>query len=445
MVERRSSLKYAWVVRSFGAAAILAGIAYVPAARGQAADGQAKPTAESVLRKTADFFKKAKSVTVDVEREQKVANFTIKLPVSVAIERPNRFAIQSKSDGLAGIAMTLVSDGKKLSTAIGQLKRYTEADAPASIDDIQNDPIIKGMFMGMMITDLLSTDPYKILMDGVTSAKYSGSEQIDGVKVHHLSFTQDQFDWEIWVPALGDPLVKKVKVDLAKSLAKMGGPNGMKNMDMITTFKNWQIDRPIDAKTFAFKAPAGSQKVDSLFEGLGGGGAAKPETSPLVGKSAPKVNLKLLDGGDFQLEDHRDKQIVMMDFWATWCGPCVQELPILASVAKAYQDKGVVFRAVNLQEKPEAIRDFLKSKKLDITVALDSAGQIGSAYGAEAIPMLVLIDKKGIVQSVHVGYSPGIKATLQKELDALLAGKNLATEPASGRAKPKPAVEAKGL
>jgi thiol-disulfide isomerase/thioredoxin len=422
-----------------GAAASLAGLAGGPAARGQAPDAKSNPTAEAVLRKTADFFRKAKSVVVDVEREQKVAGFTIKMPVSVALERPNRFAIQSKSDGLASIGMTLVSDGKKMSTAIAQLKRYTEADAPASMDDLQNDPIVKGLFMGMMITELFSTDPYTVMMDGVKTAKYSGSEQIDGVKVHHLSLTRNAFDSEMWIPAEGDPLVKKVKVDLSKSLAKMGGPNGMKNLDMVTTFKNWQVNGPIDAQTFVFKAPEGLKKVDNLFEGLGGAAAAKPETSPLLGQAAPKVNLKLLDGGDFQLQDHRDKQIVMMDFWATWCGPCVQELPILAAVAKAYKDKGVVFRAVNLQEKPEEIREFLKSKKLEITVALDSAGETGGAYGAKAIPMLVLIDKKGVVQSVHVGYSPAIKTTLQKELDALLAGKDLAKEAAAGGATPKPA------
>ncbi len=325
----------------------------------------------------------------------------------------------------------MVSDGKTMSTAIGQLKRHTEADAPESTDELKSDPVVNGILMGMMLTDLLSSDPYAALMDGVKTAKYSGSEQIDGVKAHHLSFTQDQSDWEIWIAAEGDPLVKKVKVDLAKAMAKVPGQNGMKNLEMVTTFKNWQVDQPIAPATFVFKAPGGSQKVDSIFGALGGR-SAEPKRSPLVGKPAPKVKLKLLDGGDFQLEDHRDKEIVMMDFWATWCGPCVQELPILADVAKAYKDKGVVFRAINLQEQPEQIREFLKSKKIEITVALDSAGQTGSDYGAEAIPMLILIDKKGVVQSVHVGYNPSIKKTLQKELDALLSGKDLAAEAAGG-------------
>jgi thiol-disulfide isomerase/thioredoxin len=446
MVERRSFVTRAGVIARFGFIAIagIAGLAGGPiaSAGAQAPDGNSNPKAEAVLKKTADFYKNAKTLAVDVERAQKVGTFTMKTSFSVAFERPNHFAIKTKADSLAGITVTLVSDGKTLSTAISQLKKYTEAEAPESIDDLKADPVVNSVLVGMMITDLFSSDPYKALMEGVKTSQDSGSEVVDGVKAHHLSFIQDQFEWEIWIQAEGDPVVKKVKVDPSKAATRVPGQNAMTNRDMVTTFKNWKINEPIGHETFVFKAPEGSQKVDSLFGGPAGGAGAKPERSPLVGKAAPKVNLKLLDGGNFQLEDHRDKEVVMMDFWATWCGPCVQELPILADVAKAYKEKGVVFRAVNLQEKPDEIREFLKSKKLDMTVALDPAGESGTAYKAEAIPMLILIDKKGVVQSVHVGYNPAIKRTLQKELDALLAGKDLSSDDA-GAPKIKAAAPAK--
>ena len=63
--------------------------------------------------------------------------------------------------------------------------------------------------------------------------------------------------------------------------------------------------------------------------------------------------MKQLEEGEFKLKDHRGERVVMMDFWATWCGPCVMELPILTEVAESYKDKGVVFFGVNLQEKPK--------------------------------------------------------------------------------------------
>ncbi len=87
---------------------------------------------------------------------------------------------------------------------------------------------------------------------------------------------------------------------------------------------------------------------------------------------------------------------------------------------------------MNQLEPADEIRTFLDQKKLEVTVCLDSDGSVGQAYGANAIPMLVLIDKAGVVQRVHVGFSPNIEATLKTELDALLAGTDLASEAKQG-------------
>src|SRR5262249_8867641 len=162
----------------------------------------------------------------------------------------------------SGLGLSLVSDGKTLSTAIGQLKKHTEADAPESIDDLKADPVVTGifgsLFSGTLIPDLLVADPYDALMEGVTSAKYSGSEQVEGIKAPHLTFAQPKFQWEVWIAAEGDPVIKKVKYDLQRSMAKVPGQNQPATQDfgMIANFKNWKINQPIAADTFVFKAPA---------------------------------------------------------------------------------------------------------------------------------------------------------------------------------------------
>src|SRR5262245_10115539 len=69
--------------------------------------------------------------------------------------------------------------------------------------------------------------------------------------------------------------------------------------------------------------------------------------SPLVGKPAPAVKLPLLNGGEFRLGDHAGKNVVVLDFWATNCPPCIEELPLLAQLAADYQSKGVVVCAIN--------------------------------------------------------------------------------------------------
>jgi len=371
------------------------------------------------------LLKKARSVEVEVRRERTFGEITVRNTLDIKFQRPNRFALRTEG---AGLALTVVSDGKTVSTSVPQLQRYTEAEAPASLAGLTAAPLvkatlIKATLIGSLFPELLADDPYEQLMTGVKTSKYAGIETLNGSKAHLLKFTQDELDWEVWVAADGDPLIRRVRMDLTKSIMNRPGAEELKGQKLLLLqdFKEWRIDRKPDESAFAFTPPKGSSKVDDLFGGLGG---AEPR-SPLLGKPAPDLSLNRLEGEPFRLKDHRDTSLVVLDFWATWCGPCVQELPILAEVAKEYQGKGVVFCAVNQREKAEKVRKFLKENTLQIDVALDAEGEAGASYHAEAIPMLVLIDKKGTVRAVHVGFEPGIKATLKKELDALLAGKEL--------------------
>ena len=155
--------------------------------------------------------------------------------------------------------------------------------------------------------------------------------------------------------------------------------------------------------------------------------AEPPGPHPLLAKPAPSFKLELLDGGEFDLSQQKDKNIVILDFWATWCGPCRRVMPIMEEIANEYKDKGVILIAVNLRESPQTIRSFLKEQGLHPIVALDKDGTVGTVYKAQAIPQTVIIGKEGIVQAVHVGALPNLKEILKKELNDLLAGKKLAS------------------
>jgi thiol-disulfide isomerase/thioredoxin len=429
MTERRIPARLAWTIVWLGSVLVFAGPGSERAVWGQEPKSPAGPgggpTVESVLRKTADFYKQAKSFVVELDRSQKVGPLAMQMTTTVAFERPNRLAVHPKG---SVPSIELVTDGKTMFLSIPALQKYTEGEAPATIDKLVRDPIAAAAIQFTMIGDLCAADPYASFMEGVKTTAYAGQETLDGTKTHHLKFAQDQFDWEMWVAADGDPIVRRVVVDLAKSVANSPAAAQFKDqkMEMIHNFKNWQFDRGVDEKSFTFQPPEGAEKVKSFLEAFGGGGQAAP--SPLLNKPAPDVSLRLLDEGEFQLKAHRGARVVMLDFWATWCGPCVEELPLLVEVADGYKDKDVVFCAINQQEEPEKVRKFLTDKKLKMTVALDSEGKVGGAYHVEAIPTLVLIDKKGVVQSVHLGYDPAIKTTLRSELDALLAGKDLAKD-----------------
>jgi thiol-disulfide isomerase/thioredoxin len=216
------------------------------------------------------------------------------------------------------------------------------------------------------------------------------------------------------------PLVLRIVPDASEMLAeakRRGQLPQDASVQMALEFEGWQPGVELGEGAFAFNAPPGAQKVSSLIP--------EPPKHQLIGQQAPEFTLDLLDGGKLDLKAHRGKHVVVLDFWATWCGPCRRGLPILTEVTQAYKDKGVRFYAVNQEEKPEAIRKFLKEEVLQCTVALDTDGSVAQLYGVRGIPQTVLIGKGGMVQAVHVGLLPDMKSRLEDELDALVAGKSL--------------------
>ncbi|HEV8068916.1 MAG TPA: DUF2092 domain-containing protein [Planctomycetaceae bacterium] len=395
----------------------------------------AKP--EDVIRKMSDFYKQQKSFSVTSETQVKVRakslNNTSKSSFTAVFERPNHFALR----GTGGPGLTVVSDGETLYLLAG--KKYSNEEAPQSLAQLAESPLSNlGAPRGIrnFILDFLTDDPAKHILKGVTASKDLGTAKVDGQSVRHLQFTSGKLDWEVWVADDKDPILLRVEYDLSKMVR---GPKDLK-VTLDQTFKDWKFGLTPSPKDFSFTPPKNAREVNSLFE-------QDDSPSPLLGKAAPPVDLERLDGKRVNLADNSGKNVVMLDMWATWCGPCRQELPHLIEVAKQYKAKGVVLYAIDIdkRESKKKIEEFLKKEKLDMTVGLDSQGTVGDAYGVEGIPMLMLIDKKGIVQVVHIGYeAKDFEKELHKELDKILAGKNLAAATiAQYEAKKKAAEKAK--
>lgn len=163
----------------------------------------------------------------------------------------------------------------------------------------------------------------------------------------------------------------------------------------------------------------GSQ-VDPASETVATTSEQEEKQSPLVGKPAPDVESELLDGSKFSLKEQIGKGVILLDFWATWCGPCIEELPILMKLAEEYRDQRVVLYAVNQQEDAKDIGSFLERMGWKLNVVLDPESKHGDAYGVNGIPQLVIIGQDGNVRKVHVGYAPEIEGLLRTELDALV-------------------------
>ena len=161
-----------------------------------------------------------------------------------------------------------------------------------------------------------------------------------------------------------------------------------------------------------------------------------PATTPnaFVGRDAPDFVLPSLDGSTVQLSDLRGR-VVVLDLWATWCPPCVAELPINAAVTKKYADRGVAFYAINLGEPAERVSTFLDKHGIDATVLLDAKGDTAVAYDARYIPLLVVIDANGRIVG-HDNLAPDeVEGTLTKWIESAVASGQ-----AVGRGSERPAT-----
>ncbi len=124
------------------------------------------------------------------------------------------------------------------------------------------------------------------------------------------------------------------------------------------------------------------------------------------GEAAPDFTLKSLAGPNLRLSELRG-EVVMLNFWATWCGPCRQEMPLLEKLHQRYAKLGFKLLGVNVDEDPDAVPNFLKEHPITFPVLLDKGFKTASLYEVVAMPSTVLIDRSGKVRYIHKGYKPG--------------------------------------
>ncbi|MFC2062623.1 TlpA family protein disulfide reductase [Chloroflexota bacterium] len=132
-------------------------------------------------------------------------------------------------------------------------------------------------------------------------------------------------------------------------------------------------------------------------------------TAPQVGKEAPDFQLPNPEGQAVSLGDFRG-QPVMLNFWATWCGPCAHEMPFIQEVYDGWTGKSpsLVVLAVDMGEAPSAVRDFIESNNYTFPVLLDTTQQAAAEYGIRYIPTTFFIDENGIIQAIKVGGFSGV-------------------------------------
>ncbi len=146
----------------------------------------------------------------------------------------------------------------------------------------------------------------------------------------------------------------------------------------------------------------------------------KPATDPGAGrKTAPEITLADINGKTHKLSNYRGK-VVLVDFWATWCGPCRSEIPHLVRIYNTYKNQGFVALGVGLDD-TERLKNMVKDLNISYPILPDEQSISSKPYRVLGIPRTLIIDKKGRIAFDHTGFGPGMQVELEKEIKQLLA------------------------
>lgn len=147
---------------------------------------------------------------------------------------------------------------------------------------------------------------------------------------------------------------------------------------------------------------AGCQAGGDAGDTVSAGGAAQTRYTTLeVGDLAPDFTAELADGSTFTLSEQKGKK-VLLNFWATWCGPCVGEMPALEQLQEEFPDELVVV-AVDCEETKAVVDAFVEENEYTFPIAYDEKGEITRMYPTEGVPYTLIIDEEGVIQQTFLG------------------------------------------
>jgi hypothetical protein len=290
------------------------------------AEPRIDPQAVEVLQRASDLIRSARTFRVSMEtsgRNQRSVH-------DVWYVSPRRYALilKEKSWQQSGGNVwtgTAISDGSKLTLHVPDLNEYTVTDRPNRWEMAWKFAVQGSAPALAQTVAELWTKGYEGITDPILSLEYAGVEHVEQAECHHLKLQQKtkygELLHELWLETGTTPLLRKVQHRYGTMI-----------------FRDWELDAKPADRQFVFTPPEGSMRVD-LLPGM----RVVDDPMELIGRPAPEITFTMLDGEQASLADHRGKDVVVVDFWATWCGPCVVALPALEEISQKYRDRGVAY------------------------------------------------------------------------------------------------------
>ena len=313
-----------------------------------------------------------------------------------AAVRPSRLRNETVD---ASMPNTVVADGESLWVWVPRLDQYMVRKAPAYLPGTEPSPAARDF------------DPVLFFVlhfeRGVVAARDLGADTVvttgGPVRCRRIAVefapdtsrrAQRQLPRVLWI----DEARRLVLRD--SSTVETSHPQyGELRQTQSSRYAFADVTVPAPDSLFRFTPPAGARRVRRIGQ--------SPQEDALTGQPARDFTLAVLDGKGRKVSLAAQKgSVVVLDFWATWCGPCRRWMPVVAKLEAETESQGVRFFAVNLHEDVADVRAYVTAQKVKVPVLLDADGAVGTAYGARSIPLTVVIGKDGRIVRTLVGVHP---------------------------------------
>jgi thiol-disulfide isomerase/thioredoxin len=368
------------------------------------------PEAQALIDQTATAYSKLKSLElagvlkIDVNGGGDSVKHSIDF--TAAMSGHNHFRHAGKDDAITG-------GNDKMQYLFQSQSQEYQSGPPATAADIDVDDLMDPLPEYFRHADpslllALSNDPKSLILEDVVDASRPADNKLDSQSYPTLKLVGSDHSVETMLLDPTTHLIRQVQTDLKPVMIAQGQAvdHAIITVDYTTTTPNAQLK----ADSFDWAPPAGAQQMPDPTGAVGA----------LRGKPAPDFSLMYLDGKPIALSDLKGN-VVVLDFWATWCGPCRASLPGLDALYQSKKADGLKVLAMDAGEEAGDVKTFVDKTKLGIPGVMDPDSKARDAYSIEAYPTKVVIGKDGKVADVLVGAGAGSERKLKKDIDAAMA------------------------
>ena len=375
-----------------------------------AASAEAQPQAADVLAKVAHTYTHLHAIHVVAVRTDSLFRpggaLLAETDYELAERKPGKFRAWTRSGDTEGLA---VSDGATTWKALPKAKQWMKQEVAGVADDAGEDAEPEG---GNQPRDLREVMVRMLISRYIAIAQGSEGAEIVREETYSLGHTKvpcylitartRNVAHELWIDKNRFLVLRDTQT------SKLGAGEGVASSRIEVKVKKLELDDEVDESVFAWTPEKKWNEVEMLV-------LPQEQHAMLTGLAAADFQLKSVSGEPVRLSDLRGS-VVVLDFWATWCGPCREELPIVEKLRTEFAGK-VQFLGINDEDRG-TVAGFLKKHDYQLSVLMDGRKDVHRQYGIRSIPQLFVIDREGVIRQHYVGGRS--EDALRKAIEAAL-------------------------